>query len=90
MSNKELYDLLVEAADILSNEVVEDDFVLTEAAGDSEGDKLVKDIKDAIDKQDEKKLRSSLAKFKKWFLTADPDGNRQKLRLALVVFSYCT
>lgn len=84
MTNKELQGLLVEAADMLANETV-DDFVLNEAAGSSEGDKLVKDVKDAIDKQDEKKLREALTKFKKWFLTADPDGNHQKIRLALVV-----
>ena len=85
MDNRELYDLLVEAADMLSNDVIEDDFVLTEAAGNSEGKELVNDIKDAINKKDDKKLRTSLAKFKKWFLTADPDGKHEKLRLGLVV-----
>ena len=86
MTNKELHGLLVEAAEILTNETAENDnLILTEAAGKSEGKELVKDIKDAIDKKDEKKLRTSLSKFKKWFMTPDPEGNHHKLRDALAV-----
>lgn len=84
MTNVELHNLLTEAADLLSVET--DDIILTEAAGKkSEGKKLVDDVKDAIDKKDEKKLRSAIAKFKEWFLSPDPEGKHNKLRDALAV-----
>ena len=86
MNNTELYNLLTEAAEVLSRNVDNDDCVLTEAAKDTtEGKKLVNDVKDAIEKKDEKKLRKSLSEFKKWFMTPDPEGKHHKLRDALVI-----